>query len=204
MVVDRLDLAVAIPVDTLDGVRLAMHAAAGEGRVGRGHVERADAEPEAAYRRRRVGLDGRGDAKAFGGFDDVVEADVGGELDEDRVVRFRHGLGHGDGSPLHGVVVLYGVVLVLEAEVEVVGNVGGLRGDVFLQGGGEHEGLEGAARLAAGVERQVEVPLPSRQGPDGAALRLHGHDGGRRVGHSKSTSSDFSTAAFWSSGSTVV
>src|SRR5829696_3943662 len=62
VVVERLALAVAVPVDSLDGVRLAVDTATGEGRVGRGHIKRADARPQAAYSGRRVGLDGSGNA----------------------------------------------------------------------------------------------------------------------------------------------
>src|SRR5215210_587959 len=182
MVVDRLDIAVAIPVDTLDGVRPAMDAATGESRVCRGHVERTDTRTQAAYRGRRVGVDGRGDAKVFGELDDVVQSNVVGELYEDRVVRLSHGVGHGDLSPFYIVVVVYLVVLVLEVEGQIVGDVGALRGNVLLEGSGEHDGLEGAAWLTSGVESEVEVSLLSRQGAYGAALGLYRHDGGRRVG----------------------
>src|SRR5215211_8676734 len=42
VVVDRLTLAVAHPLYALDGVRRAVDAAAGEGRVGGGHLQGAD------------------------------------------------------------------------------------------------------------------------------------------------------------------
>src|SRR5215211_5852862 len=158
-----------------------MDAAAGERRVGRGHVERADASTQAAYRGRRVGVHVRGDAKVFGGLDDVLQSNVDGELHEHRVVRLLHGVGHGDLPPLYVVVVVYLVILVLEIEGQLVGHVGAVRGDALFEGRREHYGLEGAAGLAPGVEREVEVAVLSRQGAYGAALRLDGHDRGRRV-----------------------
>src|SRR5918997_2194786 len=182
VVVDGLDLAVAVPIDTLYGVRLAVDAAPGESRVCRGHVERTDPRTQAAYRSRRVRVDGGGDAEVFGGLDDVVQSNVVSELYEDRVVRLRHSVGDGDLSPLCVVVVVYLVVLVLEVEGQILGYVGALGGDVLLEGSGEHDRLEGATRLTSGVEREVEVPLLSRKGAYGAALRLYRHDGGRRVG----------------------
>src|SRR5215204_6523109 len=181
VVVDRLALTVAIPVDSLDGVRLAVDAATGEGRVGRGHVKRADARPQAAYGGRRVGLDGRGNAQLFGGIRDVFQSHVGGKLHEHRVIRLRHSFGNGDLSPLDVIVVVYLVVLVLEVEGQVLGYVGALRGDIFLDGRGEHYRLERAAGLAPGVEWEVEVPFLSGQRSYGAALRLYSHDGRRGV-----------------------
>src|SRR5215207_7185519 len=181
VVVDRLALTVAIPVDSLDGVRLAVDAATGEGRVGRGHVKRADARPQAAYGGRRVGLDGRGNAQLFGGIRDVFQSHVGGKLHEHRVIRLRHSFGNGDLSPLDVIVVVYLVVLVLEVEGQVLGYVGALRGDIFLDGRGEHYGLERATGLTPGVERKVEVPILSGQSPYGPAQRFYGHYGGGRV-----------------------
>src|ERR671910_1897472 len=181
VVVDRLALAVAVPVDALDGVRLAVYTATGESRVGRGHVKRAYARPQAAYSGRRVGLDWCGDPQVFGGIHDVFQSHVGGKLHEHRVVRLRHSVGYGDLSPLDVVVVAHLVVLVLEVEGQVLGDVGALRGDVFLDGRGEYHGLERAAGLAPGVEREVEVPILPGQRPYGAALRLYGHHGRRGV-----------------------
>src|SRR5918993_4414764 len=181
VVVDRLALAVAVPVDALDGVRLAVYTATGESRVGRGHVKRAYARPQAAYSGRRVGLDWCGDPQVFGGIHDVFQSHVGGKLHEHRVIRLRHSVGYGDLSPLDVVVVAHLVVLVLEVEGQVLRYVGALRGDVFLDGRGEHYGLERAAGLAPGVEREVEVPMLSGQRPYGSALRLYGHYGRRRV-----------------------
>src|SRR5215208_6553485 len=78
--VERLALAVAVPVDSLDGVRLAVDTATGESRVGRDHIKRADARPQAAYSGRRVGLDGSGNAYVLGGLHHVVQSHVGGKL----------------------------------------------------------------------------------------------------------------------------
>src|ERR671910_1493782 len=181
VVVDRLAPAVAVPVDGLDGVGLAVYAATGESRVGGGHVERADARPEAAYSGRRVGLDWCGDPQVFGGIHDVFQSHVGGKLHEHRVIRLRHSVGYGDLSPLDVVVVAHLVVLVLEVEGQVLRYVGALRGDVFLDGRGEHYGLERAAGLAPGIDWEVEVPILSGQRSYGAALRLYGHYGRRGV-----------------------
>src|ERR671910_2962802 len=181
VVVDRLALAVAVPVDALDGVRLAVYTATGESRVGRGHVKRAYARPQAAYSGRRVGLDGRGNAQVFGGIHDVFQSHVGGKLHEYRVVRLRHGIGNGDLSPLDVVVVVYLVILVFEVEGQVLGYVGALRGDVFLDGRGEHYGLERTTGLTPGVECKVEVSILSGQRPYGPALRFYGHYGGGRI-----------------------
>src|SRR5215203_1235967 len=90
VVVDRLGLAVTVPFYALDRVGLAVDAAAGERRVGRGHVEWAYARAEAAYGGRRVGIYGARDAEVFGRLDHAVQAHVGGELDEDRVIRLGH------------------------------------------------------------------------------------------------------------------
>src|SRR5918994_2106518 len=151
VVVDRLALAVAVPVDALDGVGIAVYAATGEGRVCRGHVERADARLQAAYGGRRGGLDRCGYSQVFGGIHHVFQSYVGGKLHEHRVVRLRHGVGYGDLSPLDVVVVAHLVVLVLEVEGQVLGDVGALRRDVFPEGRGEHYGLERATGLTPGV-----------------------------------------------------
>src|SRR5918993_3556039 len=66
VVVDRLLLAVTVPVDSLDGVRLAVDTAAGEGRVGGGHIKRANARPQAAYGGGRGGLGRRGKGPGLG------------------------------------------------------------------------------------------------------------------------------------------
>src|ERR671921_28581 len=181
VVVDGFFLAIGVPVDALYGVRLAMDAAAGESRVGGSHIERAYARTQAAYRGRGVGVDGRGDTQVFGGLDDVVQSNVDRELYEYRIVRLRHGVGQGDLSPLYVVVVVYLVVLVVEVEGQFMRNVGALRRDIFLQGGGEYDRLEGAAGLTSGVESEVEITFLTCQGAYGAALGFYGHDGRRRV-----------------------
>src|SRR5918993_3739996 len=80
VVVDRLAPAVAVPVDGLDGVGLAVYTATGESRVGGGHVERADARPQAAYGGRRGGVDRGGFSQIFGGIPHVFPYPVGGEM----------------------------------------------------------------------------------------------------------------------------
>src|SRR5918997_6209409 len=80
VVVDRLALAVAVPVDALDGVGIAVYAATGEGRVCRGHVERADARPQAAYGGRRGGVLPGGYSPGFGGIQHVFLFHLGGAV----------------------------------------------------------------------------------------------------------------------------
>ena len=120
---------VAVIVDALDGVGLAVDTAAREGRVGRGHVERAHARAQAADCCRGVRLDVARDAEVFGRLYHVVQAHVGSELDEDRVVRLGHRVRDRDLPPLYEIVVVYLVNLVLESEVQPAGYVGTLGRD---------------------------------------------------------------------------
>ena len=59
------------------------------------------------------------------------------------------------------------------------------RRHAFSEGRGQHEGLEGGARLASALDRDVESLLrrvaPAHQGPDRSRARLHGDEGGGRV-----------------------
>src|SRR3712207_1486932 len=126
VVVDRLALAVAYLLYAFDGVRLAVDAAAGEGRVGGGHLQGTDADAQATYRRGRGAIDRTCDPQGPGGLRDVLQPCIHGDLDKDRVVRLGHCFGDRDLPTLHGAVVLDGVVLTLEADVEVVGDVDAL------------------------------------------------------------------------------
>src|SRR5215218_7223213 len=62
-------------------------------------------------------------------------------------------------------------------EAQGARNVDGLRRDELLEGGREHERLEGAPRLAAGVERQVKVILLAGQSLYGPVFGLDARDG---------------------------
>src|SRR5918993_3399316 len=158
VVVDGLALAESGELYPLDSVGLPVDAAGGESRVCGGHLERANARPQPPDGRRGVGVYRGGDAHGRRDLGHVLQPQVHGELDEDRVVRLDHGPVERYPASLYAVVVLdlYPLPLVVEVQVlrEVVGD---LRRDELPERGREHERLEGTPWLAAGVQSQVEV-----------------------------------------------
>jgi hypothetical protein len=120
VVVDGLALAEAGEIYPLDSVGLPVDAAGGEGRVGGGHLERANACPQPSYSRRGVGIYRGGDAHGRGDLGHVLQPQVHGELYEDRVVRLGHGPVERYPAPLYTVVVLDLDPLPFVIEVQVL------------------------------------------------------------------------------------
>src|SRR5215210_1574137 len=178
VVVDGLALAEAGTLYPLYGVGLPVDAAGGEGRVGGGHLERAHARPQAPDCCRGVGVYRGDDAHGRGDLRHVLQPQVHGELYKDRVVRLGHGLVERYSAPLYAVVVADLDPLPPVVEVQVLRQiVRDLRRDELPERGREHERLEGAPRLAAGIQGQVEVVFLAGQGLYGSVLGLDARDG---------------------------
>jgi hypothetical protein len=155
-----LDLAVGED-DAVDRDRLAVGAAGGQGRVGVGHLQRRDADPQAADPLRRDPVEFGRDPHRFRRLRHALGPDVEVELGEHGVVGADRRLLQVDRS----LVALVGgrhlpVAPVGEVEIQrfrrVVGRVGV---DALLDRGRQHEGLEGRAGLAAALGGEVELGL---------------------------------------------
>src|ERR671916_710335 len=178
VVVDGLALAESGEIYPLDSVGLPVDAAGGEGRVGGGHLKRAHARPQTPDGSRGVGVYRGGDAHGRGDLGHVLQPQVHGELYKDRVVRLGHGPVERYPAPLYAVVVADLDPLPLVVEVQVLRQiVSGFRRDELPERRREHERLEGAPRLAAGVQGQVEVVFLAGQGLYGSVLGLDARDG---------------------------
>ncbi len=162
----------------LDRDRIVVDATGGEGRVGIGQLQRGDAEAQAADPLGRDPVQRRRDPHRLRRLGNALGTDVEVELGEDGVVG-------GDGRLLQvdrALVALVGGVdgpaaPLRQVEVErfrrVVGRVGV---DPLLDRGGENEGLEGRARLAAALGGEVELRFrvvgAGDHGPDVAVARV--------------------------------
>ena len=123
-----------------------------------------------------VGVDARG----VGGVGDGGGPDLGEQLGVDGVDRLLGGVGHGELAEAGAAVVLDGERRAVDVDLDLRRpGVAVGEGHAVLEGGLEHEGLEGGAGLAAraaavGAPREVDlegvVVAAADVGADGAVL----------------------------------
>src|SRR3954470_22388745 len=146
--------------DLADRDRPVAPAAGGDRRVRVRHLERRDAERQAAEALRRVGVQARLDAHVVGGLAHGPRADVGVELGVDAVVGLQRRLDEVDAP---GVGVAVGVDRVIRRGRQPAGRerprLGGrrVRVDAAAQRGHEHHDLERRPRLPMALGGEVEL-----------------------------------------------
>ncbi|CAH1659347.1 hypothetical protein BOSEA31B_11857 [Hyphomicrobiales bacterium] len=146
------DLAVGLAhlADDIGQHRLA---AIGERRVSGRHLQRRHLR--GAERQRQVRLQGRGDAEALGGADDLLGCHLLNQPSGDRVERMLH-----RSRQRHRATIVARIVLrfpALDRDRGVVAD--GIRRHALLERGQIDEGLEGRARLAPRRRGAVELAL---------------------------------------------
>src|SRR5215210_6482090 len=147
--------------DLGDRGRAVAVAAGGDRRVGVGHLERGDAERQAAERLRRIAVELRPDAHVVGRLLDLGGPEVERELHVDRVVRLERRALEADRA---AVVVRVGLDVDRAprriGELQRLGHVaGGARVDALAQRGHERHHLERRAGLAVALGSEVELRL---------------------------------------------